>query len=168
VIKRLICFAALVLTACASTTPRDGVIDYVSLIHAAGDGDMLLVQALLERGAPVDAPDPNAAGMLSAMAVNMDSPLHAAAREGHLEIVRLLLEHKPWVDHRCCDSPAALGNAAAAGNAELVRALLEAGADPTIRSNYDQETSDATPLDVARQKGHLEVVRVLEEAASRP
>jgi ankyrin repeat protein len=156
---------ALYLSACAAITPRDQVIDYLALVYAAqGDND-LLVQALLDRGAPVDALGPDAAGMLSAQAVEMDSPLQAAARQGSIPIVRMLLEHKAWVDHRCCDSPAALGIAAEAGNAELVRILLQAGADPAIRSSYGPDLADAaTPLDAARGKGHVEVVRILEAA----
>jgi len=75
------------------------------------------------------------------------------------------VEHNAWVDHHCCDSPAALGLAAEAGNAELVRVLLAAGADPTLRSTYDQDLFDATPLDAARKSGDLEVVRMLEAAA---
>jgi ankyrin repeat protein len=155
---------ALVLTACMPLAPRDRVVDYIALIYAAENGNDVLVEALLDRGAPVDALGPDVAGTLSIQAVEMDSPLQAAARAGNFDIVRLLLKHKPWVDHRCCDSPAALGIAAAAGNIELVKVLLEAGADPNIRSGYGQDLPNATPLDAARKNGHLDVVRKLEEA----
>lgn len=155
---------ALALSACASTTPRDRVIDYMSLVYAARNENALLVAALLERGAPVDALHPDSAGMLSYHAVAMDSPLHAAARQGNVEIVRMILQHKPWVDHRCCDGPAALGEAARAGYAEIVQVLLDAGADPTIRSHYGQDLPNATALDAARNNGHEDVVRILEAA----
>src|SRR5262245_28786382 len=131
-----IVIAAIVLSvaACTHTRSRDQVIDYMALYYAAEAENDLLVQALLERGAPVDAPDVDSAGLLSAQAVDFDSPLQAAARHGNIEMVRTLLSHHPWVDHRCCDSPAALGYAAAAGHTEVVKLLLDAGADPSIVS----------------------------------
>jgi ankyrin repeat protein len=155
--------SVLLLTACQSTAPQDRAIDYLALYYAADGRNQLLVEALLERGAPVDAPDVNSAGMLSAQAVNFDSPLQVAARNGDLEIVRLLLKHRPWVDHRCCDGPAALGYAAEAGHAEIVQELLDAGADPSIVSNYDRDLQ-GTPLDAARQRGHTAVVELLKHA----
>jgi ankyrin repeat protein len=137
----------------------------LALYYAAEGSNELLVEVLLERGAPVDAPDVNSAGMLSAQAVNFDSPLQAAARNGDLTIVRILLKHRPWVDHRCCDGPAALGYAAEAGHAEIVKELLNAGADPSIVSSYDRDLQ-GTPLDVARRRGHTAVAELLEHAMS--
>ncbi|WP_162932102.1 ankyrin repeat domain-containing protein [Solimonas sp. K1W22B-7] len=138
----------------------------MALYYAASGGNQLLVEALLERGAPVDAPHPDSAGDLSYQAVGFNSPLQAAAERGHVEIVQALLQHKPWIDHRCCDSPSALGMAAAKGHLQIVQLLLDAGADPGIRSSYSRALGAATPLDAARANGHLEVVRVLEGALS--
>ena len=163
-IIRAFAIASLVLlAACQSRAPQDRAIDYLALYYAAEGRNQLLVEALLERGAPVDAPDVNSAGMLSAQAVNFDSPLQAAARNGDLAIVRLLLKHQPWVDHRCCDGPAALGYAAEAGHAEIVEELLDAGADLSIVSNYDRDLQ-GTPLDAARRRGHTTVVELLDHA----
>jgi len=154
---------ALSVASCTTRAPRDKVIDYLALCYAARGENELLVEALLQRGAPVDALHPDSAGMLSAQAVEFDSPLQAAAERGNVAIVRLLLQHKPWVDHRCCDSPAALGGAAAAGHAEIVEMLLKAGADPWIKSSYSSDLY-GTPLDAARRNGHTAVVRLLETA----
>ena len=52
--------------------------------------------------------------------------------------------------------------AAAAGHADVVKILLEAGANPRIRD----ETS-ATAADLARQLGHAEALASLESHASR-
>ena len=140
---------------------RDKVIDYMSLYYAAEGGNELLVEALLERGAPVDAPGVDSAGDLSFQAVNFNSPLQAAAEKGENEIVRLLLQHKPWVDHRCCDSPSALGIAAEAGHIEIVKMLLEAGADPNIQSSFSRDLY-GTALDAASYNGHDAIVKILE------
>ena len=78
--------------------------------------------------------------------------------------MRMLLAQHPWVDHRCCDGPAALGYAAEAGHVEIVAMLLEAGADPSIVSNYDRNLH-GTPADAARQNGHTQVVDQLERAS---
>ena len=161
---RVIAALILLLTACASRSPRDAVLDYMSLYYAADGGNELVVTALLERGAPVNAPPPDSAGDLSYQAVNFNSPLQAAAEGGYVEIVERLLKHRPWVDHRCCDSPAALGMAAAKGHVKIVELLLAAGADPMITSHYGRDLPSATPLDAARAKGHRDVVRVLEAA----
>lgn len=78
--KPLIALLALSMSSCASTSPEDAVIAYLSLYHAASAGDGLLVAALLERGAPVDAPHPDSAGQLSYHAVNYNSPLQMPLR----------------------------------------------------------------------------------------
>ena len=160
----LLVFALSVTTmAFAAPSARDKVIDYEALYYAAQGENVLLVEALLERGAPVDAPGVDSAGQLSFQAVNFNSPLQAAAERGNVRVVRLLLKHSPWIDHRCCDGPAALGLAADAGHAEVVEILLKAGADPTVKSVYDEKFLEI-PLDAARRKGHAEVVRLLEAA----
>lgn len=164
--RGLLLLLALLLTASAyaDSSARDRTIDYLALYYAAQAGNEVLAEALLDRGAPVDAPDVDSAGKLSFMAADMNSPLQVAAENGNLSIVRLLLKHRPWVDHRCCTSPAALGLAAAAGHAEIVDMLLKAGADPSIKSEYGEAGLFETPLDAARRKGHIAVVRALEAA----
>jgi ankyrin repeat protein/catechol 2,3-dioxygenase-like lactoylglutathione lyase family enzyme len=58
------------------------------------------------------------------------TPLHAAAQQGRLDIVRLLLEHGADVDAReSGDNTTALHWAAARGEKDLVQTLLDAGAD---------------------------------------
>jgi ankyrin repeat protein len=136
----------------------------MSLYYAAAAGDDLMVAALLERGAPVNALHPDSAGQLSYHAVGYNSPLQMAADGGYVEIVEMLLKQKPWIDHRCCDSPAALGMAARKGHTKIVELLLAAGADPTIKSEYGKDLPKGTALEAARLFGHDDVARLLESA----
>ena len=156
----------LLIAACATATAGDRAIDYLSLYYAVEGRNRAVVQALLERGAPVNLPAPDLAGPLFYQAVNFDSPLQAPARNGELEIVRLILEHHPWIDHRCCDSPPALGLAADAGHTEIVALLLDAGADSSIVSYYAPDLQ-GTPLDAARRHAHAAVVEVLKNRKPR-
>ena len=55
--------------------------------------------------------------------------IHAAARNGHLAIVQLLLEAGADKDATKEDGATALHLAAEEGNLDVVRSLLEAGAD---------------------------------------
>ena len=74
------------------------------------------------------------------------------------------LELLPAVDvnqsMRGCTPGVLLRLASGHGNRELVRALLERGADPTIRTEYGMNA-----VDVARERGHDEIVRLLERPA---
>ena len=85
-----------------------------------------------------------------------------AADEGHLEVVRLLLEAGADKEAATIDgATTALIVAAGSGHLEVVRLLLEAGADK------DAATTDgATALLYATHNGHLEVVRLLLEAGA--
>ncbi len=51
--------------------------------------------------------------------------------------------------------------AARNGNKELVQILLDNGADPTVR-----DVNSETPADCARQEGHLDLDKMLREAAA--
>ncbi|EDQ84802.1 uncharacterized protein MONBRDRAFT_29945 [Monosiga brevicollis MX1] len=137
-------------------------------------------QALLRYNCDVDA-----------LCRNHSSPLALAARAGHVGCMRVLIHHDATVDlknlrretilHFICGRPnvkrqavkmlieagadvnaqslesrTCLRAAAYAGNAEAASLLLCAGANPTIHNN-----SDASPLAVARQRGHGDVEQVL-------
>ena len=87
-----------------------------------------------------------------------------AAREGHLEVVRLLLEAGVDKDAPNTDDRTALHIAAQEGHLEVVRLLLEAGAD---KDAADTDGWSGWPaLLIAAKKGHLEVVRLLLDAGA--
>ena len=84
-----------------------------------------------------------------------------AAEEGHLEVVRLLLESGADKDTAGTNSWTALHFAALNGHFQVVRLLLEAGADKDAA-----DTGGWTALRIAAEEGHLEVVRLLLEAGA--
>ncbi|XP_042172269.1 caskin-2-like isoform X7 [Oncorhynchus tshawytscha] len=74
-----------------------------------------------------------------------NTPLHLASRNGHKDIIRLLL--KAGIDiNRATKAGTALHEAALYGKTEVVRQLLEAGIDVNIRNTYKQ-----TALDMVNQ-----------------
>ncbi|HEY3054833.1 MAG TPA: ankyrin repeat domain-containing protein [Thermoanaerobaculia bacterium] len=92
--------------------------------EACTKGDIEMLRSLLEN-------DPNLVRIDSAhQAHHARTGLHAAAEAGHLDAVRLLLEHgaDPNARERG-DNTYPLHWAAAAGRADIVRALLDAGGD---------------------------------------
>lgn len=73
------------------------------------------------------------------------TPLHLAARNGHKDIICLLL--KAGIDiNKATKSGTALHEASLYGKTEVVRLLLDAGVDVNIRNNYNQ-----TALDIVNQ-----------------
>ncbi|KAG9453603.1 hypothetical protein H6P81_006507 [Aristolochia fimbriata] len=85
------------------------------------------------------------------------TPLHLAASKGHSWCVRRLVEAGAEVNATSEDGRTALFRAAANGDVETVALLLEMGADPSIAAE------DVTPADVAQEKGHGNVVDMLQQ-----
>jgi len=131
-----------------------GDADADSLSYAAMNGDLAEVRRLV-----VDCGvDPN---------IQDNSgwtPLHRAAFDGRLEIVKFLLEHgaDPNIqDNYHGNTP--LHDAAVNGHLEVVKLLLEHGADPNIQNNYGD-----TPLHRAAFEGHCVVVKFLLDHGADP
>ena len=97
---------------------------------ASSLGNIEIMQILLEAGATVQ---PRASGLL---------PLWAAARTGKLEAVQWLLARGANIDARCEGRITALIHAAKTGHVDLVRVLLDAGADTTIRDAQGKTAID--------------------------
>jgi len=155
---------------------------------AAMRGDVEAVEALLERGADVNAArgdgmtalhwaaehgDAGLAGMLLQAGANLDAttrigaytPLHVAARAGSAPVVELLVEAGADVALRAANSGAtALHLASAAGDTGSIRALLEHGADIDAREHQWGQT----PLVFAAGWNRADAIRVLLEAGADP
>ncbi len=120
---------------------------------AAFFGHPELANALLDRGAQIDARSTNAM---------KNTPLHAAAAGAHADLVQLLAKRGADVNARQEGGWTALHSAAQAGNRALVEALLASGADVNARASNNQGA-----LDLALSQGHQEVASLLEELGAK-
>ncbi|XP_041830483.1 caskin-2-like isoform X2 [Melanotaenia boesemani] len=92
------------------------------------------------------------------------TPLHLAARNGHKDVIRLLL--KAGIDiNRSTKAGTSLHEAALYGKTEVVRLLLDAGINVNMRNTYNQ-----TALDIVNQfttsSASREIKQLLREASS--
>jgi ankyrin repeat protein len=85
------------------------------------------------------------------------TPLMTAAAEGHVGVMRLLLERGAEVNADCKYHETALHYAAENGHEEVVSILLSCGADPSRKDNILRNT----PLMYASRNGHLGAARQL-------
>jgi len=87
--------------------------------------------------------------------------LYSASQNGHIDVVRLLLEKDPTLIGKCCnkDSFTALHLASRNGHIDIVRLLLEK--DLTLISKCNK--NGFTALHLAALNGHIDVVRFLLE-----
>ena len=152
----------------------------VALMEAAYDGDLEEVRRLVQDGTSVDAIDPDRRTPLMWAAFNghsavaeylLDASAEADAKDSSgrtalmyaasgpfAETVELLLSAGADVDVQgTLEGFTPLMTAAAEGLADVVRVLLDAGADPDIK-----DVDGDTALTFARQNGHTEVVKLLE------
>lgn len=143
---------------------------YNTLQRAAWNGDLNIVQLLLDKGAAVNAPAANA---------DEHRELLKAAFSGKPDTIRLILE-------RNINGLTALQTASGRGHLEIVKLLLAAGADPGIntsaidvygRQAFEKATfsshlyaaqlilaanvNGVTALQAAAGGGHLEVAQLL-------
>jgi len=125
--------------------------DALSLLEAAGRGDVEEVKRMLIRV------DPNTRDICGR------APLHYAAREGRVEVIKLLLERGAYPNAWDNGDKTPLHYAAERGDVEIVRLLLEKGADLNARDYMGQ-----TPLHEATKNGHVDVVKLLLEHGANP
>ena len=88
------------------------------------------------------------------------TPLHYAALCGlDIVVTFLIIEHSQDLDTQCFDHKStALHLASRRGHVEIIRVLLDNGADADARNNYN-----STPLHMASTGGHVEAIRLLLE-----
>jgi ankyrin repeat protein len=166
---------------------RAGLDGRTPLILAADKGDADIMAYLLDRSRV----------NIDAKAANGDTALEVAYRNGHLEVVKLLVAAGARVNPQSSDEHGVLMTARLGGNVQVVRYLVEeAGADEQRvgpggkvflmaaadlnradiveyllgRPGIDIERKSAagwTALNIACREGHLEVVKMLVGAGAR-
>lgn len=117
-----------------------------ALHRACGAGQTAAVKLLLRNGAPVTVTN------------EVEStPLRVAASAGHVDVVHALLKHGGSdLDARDRWGMTSLFGACYNGRTAVVRALLEAGADPSM-----PDEKGRTPLDIAKHFGHKGAMELL-------
>ncbi len=133
------------LTGCGGGEPKRDVHGLTEFHHAAREGDVETVRAMLDAGFPPSTKD-----------VDGVTALHRAARDGQLEIAELLLKRRAPVDATTNASWTPLHLAVRSRDAKMVELLLQYGADP------DKQTPEGTTaLHMAAADGSEEIVRLL-------
>lgn len=118
------------------------------LMMAALKGKLDLARRLIERGAEVNKPD--------------WAPLHYAATfpgDSSVPMVHLLLEHHAYIDAQSPNGSTPLMMAALYGHAQVVRLLLESGADPLLKNEQG-----LSAIDFARRAGRNEAADTIAAA----
>lgn len=147
------------------------------LTIASGCGHKEIVELLLENG--VTVVDRNSRALFEAafngfeeivevllkfdVGVSVDdrfedghTALHAAAQNGHIEVVRKLMEYKANIEAVTNEGHTALFAAAHKGYANIVRVFLD------YKSNPNKVSSNGyKPIHSASHQGHVEVVKLL-------
>ncbi len=137
------------LDAGADVSLDGGVLDGTPLHRAAAGGHLDMIRLLIAAGADPDAP----AGYTKTR------PLHEARwAEDPTAVVELLVELGADPNGLTDQRVTPLNQAAKAGEVEVVRALLEAGADPDLPNS-----SGNSARDLAEMARSREVIEVIEE-----
>lgn len=119
-----------------------------SLFDAVISGDKAKVEALIVKGADINARDKN----------NNDvTPLNLAAAAGHLEIVKVLFTHGADINTKTIQGLTPLHLASQNGHKDTVGWLISRGVDVNAKDNG----GFSTPLNLAAINGRKDVVAIL-------
>ncbi|UKZ69001.1 uncharacterized protein TrAtP1_010019 [Trichoderma atroviride] len=136
---------------CAAVAGSDGV---TAILYAAQQGHLEVVRHLVScPGIDVNAATTN----------TMWTPIHQAARNGHVDIVKLLMAVNAKHDQPDNENMTPLWSAAQEGYDEIVQILIQKGVDKEIIST----DGNRRPIHQAAQNGHLGVVKKLLEAGAK-
>ena len=131
------------------TNIKDGDDLATPVIIAARDGKLDFVKVLLGYERNIEA---RGTIKIDEEIIDGCTALWAAARNGHLAVVRLLIEQNAEVDARTSTNSTPLRAAAFDGHLDIVRCLVENGADVNARNVFR-----SIPLMAACYNGHIDV-----------
>jgi tetratricopeptide (TPR) repeat protein len=123
-----------------------------NLILAARDGNLVNVNAALTEGADINAKMPPIGR----------TALIWASEQGHVEVVKLLLQKGANVDEKNFTGGTALMAALEQGQIEIIKLLIGKGADVNIK-----DINGATPLRKAKEMGRSDIMELLENAGAK-
>ncbi|KAI1869012.1 uncharacterized protein JN550_005999 [Neoarthrinium moseri] len=123
-------------------------------LAAARNGHAKIVKLFLETTGPDLSPDPP---------LNLGKALYIATSNGHLEVIRTLLDHGVDIEARAGKDGNALQAAALAGQADAAELLLKRGASSAVPCKRY-----GTPLAAAAEKGHERTCTVLLNHRANP
>lgn len=143
----------------ANIHARDSIVGFTAVTTGCDAGQASPVGYLLDHGGDPNTPDKNGI-----------TPLMWAAAYGNVATVRTLVIHHAHLDAQDRQGKTALMIAAgdqdeltkAPGNAESVRLLIKAGADPSIVDKHGR-----TARDIAVQYRNVPVIEALDRTVSR-
>lgn len=132
----------------------------VTPLHVAATfGDKKLAAFLIDNGAHINA-----------LGSGHITPLLRAADSGRIQIIQLLISKgaQVQVDTADCNGSTALMCAVERGCTNIVKLLLEHGADINLCytrdiQNYQDTTPKLNALSIAAQRGHIKIVKLLFE-----
>jgi ankyrin repeat protein len=128
------------------------------LIYAIYHSPIAFIRTLLEIGADPNAPvDDGFPPLIAALSCSRTQP-GSPARPDVADIIALLLSFGTDPDQRGLNDYTPLHMAVAEQNVGAVKLLLDAGADPALRTRIDD---CETPLEMATQAGLDEIARLL-------
>ena len=138
------------------------------MFEAASKGNAEIVRVLAETGMKV-YPDLSCEQGKEVGQDQTTVPLHAAAHNGHLDCVKVLVEANVDVDVLDDTGRTPLIAAAGSGSAGIVKYLLSRGANPTLRidssnkvsQEYLGEFAGADALELGAQTGNSETIKLL-------
>ncbi|MDE2716345.1 MAG: ankyrin repeat domain-containing protein [Chloroflexota bacterium] len=149
----------------------------VPLVLAAGDREIF--NLLLERGADVNARDPrgytplmaarsmgNDAGVQAILERGVSQDIFGAIMDKDAERVRELLRDDPTAANPVGEGPVPLIWAGRYGDYEIIRMLLEAGAEPNVWRDVDHFGKTALDMVISYQKD--DVVRLMLDYGADP
>ena len=88
--------------------------------------------------------------------------MYKAAQKGHLEIMRLLIEHGADPNKAKANGATPMHMAVQQGHLDIVKLLIEHDADPN-----KAQPNGATPVFMAAQAGHVSAITVIVDAGGR-